>query len=83
LAFTDLGEAKWLHEGPGAVCLTVTSTRIVRAPLPNAVPHMGSARVQGLSLTSEVIKEAQDVTISFAAGDRTPFGEKFKVALIP
>jgi hypothetical protein len=83
LAFTDLGEAKWLHEVPGAVYITVTSTKIVRAPLPNPVPHMGSAQVQELRLTSEVIKEAQDVTISFAAGDRTPFGEKFRVALIP
>ena len=52
-------------------------------PLVGPVAHMGSVREQELPLTPEDLTEPTEITISFCAGDQTPFGEKFKITLIP
>ena len=89
VTFTNLGEAKWLQEGPGTVCITAASSialaakRNTRTPLVGPVAHMGSVREQELLLTTEDLTESMEITISFCAGDQTPFGEKFKITLIP
>jgi hypothetical protein len=83
VTFTNLGEAKWLQEGTGAVCLTAASKKDTRIPIAAPVAHMGSVREQELPLTPEDLTEPTEITISFCAGDQTAFGEKFKVTLIP
>jgi hypothetical protein len=89
VTFMNLGEAKWLQEGPGTVyitaatSITLASKRNTRTPLVGPVAHMGSVREQELPLTTEDLTEPTEITISFCAGDQTPFGEKFKITLIP
>jgi len=83
VSFTNLGEAEWVHKGPGTVYITAASSQNTRAPLSGSLPHMGSVRELDLLLTSNALTEPAEVTISFSSGDQRPFGEKFKMTLVP
>jgi len=52
-------------------------------PLPSAVPHLGSLAVSELHLAPAGLTEPTEVTITFEVKGRTPFGEKFRLTLIP
>jgi len=52
-------------------------------PLPDAVPHLGSLTVREVPLALAGLTQPTEVTITFEAKGRTPFGEKFRLTLIP
>jgi hypothetical protein len=83
VSYTNLGEAEWVHEGPGTVYITAASNQNTRVPLSGSLPHMGSVRELDLPLTPNVLTEPAEATISFSSGDQRPFGEKFKITLVP
>ena len=80
MAITNLGEAQWLNEGPGAVCVTANAIKI---PLPAPVNHLSSATLKEVVFAPVGVHEATDMVVSFAVEGRTPFGEKHTVKLVP
>jgi hypothetical protein len=88
IEFTNLGEAKLLSPAksakPGAVHLVVRSGgKETRTPISADVAHLRSAVVKDVILAPAGLKSAVDVVVSFDAQDRTPFGERFTVRLLP
>lgn len=77
IEFTNLGEAKLLS----------ANTRLIingkKLRLPHNVPHQESAIIENVILAPAGLPKPTAVTITFEAGDRTPFGEKFTVNLLP
>lgn len=80
---TNLGEAGWLHEGDGAVFITVTAKDTTKTPLPERVAHFGTVSVEEIVLAPAGLKEPTEVTVSLIAEGRTPFGEKYNTRLVP
>jgi len=84
---TNLGEAGWLppENGtePGTVSVIARGAAKVRTPIRRSVPRLESIRVNGVRLTGGPLKEPTEVSITLSAAERTPFGEKFTIRLVP
>lgn len=84
---TNLGEAKWVAPAgsgkTGAVFIIVGSPESSRVPIPNDVPRFASVEVKDIQLTPVGLTQERQVLIALLAEDRTPFGEKFAVTLVP
>ena len=72
IEFTNLGEAELLSKN---VNLLVNG---VKTPLPHDVAHLESAVIKNVA-----VPQASQVTITFEAEGRTPFGEKYQIVLLP
>jgi hypothetical protein len=83
VTFTNLGEASWLYEGPGAVRIILTGSDAPATRLRSIVANKGVVRATSVALTVSAFKEAKEIVLGFDAEGRTPFGEKFHVKLIP
>jgi hypothetical protein len=59
------------------------ATGKVTTPLQSDLPHQTSTELSDVRLTNSAFGDPIDVEISFVALDRTPFGEKFKITLVP
>ncbi len=85
---TNLGEAYLLASvsgnATGKVFITSTfATGQMTTPLQSDLLHQSSTELSDVRLTSSAFGDPIDVEISFLALDRTPFGEKFKITLVP
>ena len=78
---TNLGEAKWMHCGEGAVSITATygDTSILN-PIKKDVAHFGSITVKDAVLHTG-IREKITVTLRFRTEGRTTFGDTFPITL--
>ena len=82
VTITNLGEAAWLHEGDGAVCIVAAGATEARTPLPARVPHLGAVTVENVTLAESGIAESTKITLSLLAVGRTPFGDKYGLTLV-
>lgn len=80
---TNLGEATWRNEQPGAVCVLASGTETVRTPISAAVPRFDSARLEELVVAPAGLNAPAEVTITLMAEGRSVFGPKLKVTLAP
>jgi len=83
VALRNLGEAEWLSEGDGAVCITATASETLKTALPRRVAHLATVTVENVTLAPPGLTEPTEVTLSLLAETRTPFGEKYRLTLVP
>ncbi len=88
IAITNLGEAMLLMpkdlNAVGGVYITAEQGRNVhRIPIGSDVLHLASANLGDVPLAGAGLKQATQVVLSFDAKSRTPFGEKFRLTLVP
>ncbi|MHB0998289.1 MAG: glycoside hydrolase 5 family protein [Armatimonadota bacterium] len=79
---TNLGEAKWLS-GVGAGTVQVIASGGASTALPRPVARHNSVDLRGITLSKTGVHTPTDITLTFDAQTRTPFGEKFKFRLVP
>jgi hypothetical protein len=87
IEFTNLGEAKLLAprkqvQAGGVDLVARIGDATLRIPLPSDVPHLGSAVIEDIQLPIN-LKSRTEVTLTFEARNRTPFGEHFTFTLEP
>jgi hypothetical protein len=76
---TNLGEASWLTAGPGRVRLTASGGQAYELPEP--VPHFGKYTWNDIELKPQ--SNPGEIIFSLDAESRTPFGEKYRITLVP
>jgi len=83
VAVTNLGEARWLSTGTGAVALIAEGNGKLATKLTASVDHLASATLGGVRLTSGALSSTAVVTLRLGISNRTRFGEKFALTLEP
>jgi len=83
VAVTNLGEARWLSSGTGAVTLIAEGNGKLTKKLTVPVDHLDSAVIDDVKLTAGPVASPTVVTITFQVLSRMQFGEKFTVRLEP
>jgi hypothetical protein len=82
MTITNLGEAQWLNDGPGAVYVTAAAAgQTTRKPLPKPVPHLGSVSIAETALVPPGLNQPTQITVTLLADGRTPFGGRFAVRI--
>lgn len=80
---TNLGEAAWLHRGPGAVKLIAEGRSAIRTSLQRSVPYLGYVVLDGAVLSGPIGAQASQVVLTLSAEGRVLFGEKYRIELLP
>jgi hypothetical protein len=86
ITLRNLGEAAWLPgtpTGTGAVRLIVDGTQAAPVPIPRRVEHLQTIALDNLILAPAGLKQPTRITLSLKAENRSPFGERFSLTLIP
>ena len=78
VTLTNLGEARWLTQGAGAVSIIAGDES---TPLPAPVAHLGSITLSNVRLAPLGARLPADITLTLDAQGRTAFGEKFRITL--
>jgi hypothetical protein len=81
IALANLGEAEWIAQGDGAVCIVTDGSETIKTPLPRSVPHLGSVVVGNVTLAPAGLTQPAQVIVTLSAEGRTRFGEKVRVML--
>lgn len=88
---TNLGEAAWLAArargnaavSKGDVCFVAEADDRLVTPMSASVPHGQSIRADNVELTSGNLNAPTTITLTLTAVDRTQFGERFRIVLLP
>jgi len=80
--FTNLGEAKLLAGGVNLACYLGDKRAGAVRPLPNDVPHLASAAVDGCKIVERAPNVPTKITLTFSTRSRD-FGERFTFTIEP